>query len=43
MAEVSWFNQIDREWAALRRHDQLSTSRSFIGTYFQPINLDLHH
>ena len=21
MAEVSWFNQIDREWAALRRHD----------------------
>jgi uncharacterized protein len=21
MAEVSWFNQIDREWAALTRHD----------------------
>jgi hypothetical protein len=21
MAEISWFNQIDREWAALTRHD----------------------
>ena len=29
MAEVSWFNQIDREWAALTRHDPLLDIEKF--------------